>query len=172
MSRLCAACHKVQSLTQHIHHCEARDLVSTTAAACTVQHELDSVCLPIPVTSGSLYTGNPVALEMGHWGVLLHDWSVVHFLWGSNSRRNTQEGQKAGLMNTVLLLCECALVAFKDTANLLCFKAANYDGRSLDSWKCKRSPTLSSMVYLGVLVQTWHIYRGWLGGVSICHLCL
>lgn len=30
MSRLCAACHKVQSLTQHIHQCESCELVSTT----------------------------------------------------------------------------------------------------------------------------------------------
>ena len=57
MSWLCAACHKVQSLTQHIHHWECCDLVSTNSAASPMEQELGLCAEPHHTFSGSLYVG-------------------------------------------------------------------------------------------------------------------
>lgn len=64
MSRLCAARRKVQSLTQHIHHCESCDLVSTILhLGCGTRAGL--CARPITLTlEGYTVHGNPATVEM------------------------------------------------------------------------------------------------------------
>lgn len=67
MSRLCAACHKVQSLTQHIHHCESCDLVSTILLP-LLRNKSWALCRAHHTSSGSLYMGTK---PLQKWGTMV-----------------------------------------------------------------------------------------------------